>query len=1734
MKRLIEEYGTVTVAAVCGLILIMILMGVGLIVNNNAGNMFNSFVNTNNDTVESVVYKVEYNSISGKKLSVGSVSGVLGSTKEVKPIAKVGYTAPASQTVTWDDPDMKIITFLYTPIEYKLTFDYAGGNANNPATYTIESDEIVLNVPTRTGYNFTGWTGPGITNPTLDVKIPQGSSGDRKYVATWNVNSYKYNIVYESSSGLPLGSDSVTAEFGTTKTISAPEKTGYVKPADQQVVWDVTDPKVIKFIYTPVEYNINYSLDSGTLSNPTTKYTIESNDIKLQTPIKNGYTFTGWVGSNGQTPSKNVVIPKGSTGEKNYTAKWAKNSYTLKFDANGGSVTPTSKTVPFGDAYGNLPTPTRAEFTFNGWFTEKIGGTKVDQSTVMGAASKTLYAHWTAIEYTAYFNGNGGSDGTPIKGPFGTKFSQLPVSTRVGYAFDGWYTQKQGGTKIDTTTTMPSGGATYYAHWNANKVNYVVKHRTMNLDGASYSDYSIEKLAANADSTVTPSVMSINGYTAPAQQTITVAPDGSSVVTYDYARNKYTYQVNNATGFTLNNATPNGSYFHGTTINLDGTVKPGYTFIKWTSNNSNIVFENNIKATSFVMPILTSTLDKLTITPQIGINTYTISYDLNGGTLSSPNPSSYTIETRDFTLNKPTRPGYKFIGWTGSNGTTPQTEVTIKQGTIENLSYVANWEKVDLSITYELNGGTNHKDNPSIYQVGSQVIVLKDATKTGYNFAGWFLDSGFKQRITEIDCSKYNAPITLYAKWTAKQVVVNFNSNDGTNKRETRTYTYDQASSALTLPKWTRTGYDAIGYATTSSGAKAFDIGQAVDNQFIIANEGTLNLYVKWEAQAVKINIYKDDGTGQIVSLTAKYDTTTVLPGASSFSRIGYTPSYFSTTVGGSKLYSLGQTLTNEEILKYVSAGKLDLHVVYNAIPYNLTYNLNGGTLAKANPSTYTIETPTFVLNNPSKTGYIFNGWGVEKQLSLKTDFTLDKQTTIVIRGTSDALYDDTLVLEDTTTGREIRKYKVYGGDAKPFMTVWIAEAGTYRISQMVGCAKVSSITYVDGPQKTMSVTQGSYGDKSFAASWLLSTGTEYKVNHYWQNITDDNYTLQETETKTGTTESKVTLSGTAKAYPGFNYVNSKVNGNVVTDAEINPDGSLKIDSYYNRTIHELNVNGMLDGTLSDDTVGYAKFNVKLNGTIDGASNEEEYYNQNVRYGSSYEIYNIRPETGYSFVGVSSNSEPLKGTVTKNSNVVLEFKTNTYTITLNANGGSLSGMSTFNKKFGDPIGMFSEPTRNGYEFVGWFDAKTGGTQYTSATKMPASNITLYAQWKQKEIEKDFKIYYHSNTSVSGYDEIVTQGVNAWENFTFKAANTFTHPQGKKFVHWAETPDGMGANYIPDTSLSYYWGQDLHLYAIWEEPTETLEYTVTLNSNLDYGTTEGSGKYTQGTTIQIRAIPNNGNEFVQWSDGVTDNPRNITVNSNIDLTAEFRRITSTQNAKIIYDDNLTGATISQSVNANSSVTIYGSDTFTRSGYTIKNWCTISNGTGYCYAPGSTTYWDETTTTRLFAIWEPTAPKILYGYQDVTSWSSTDLTSKPAGNQYRSRTQYQVNYSYNENERYDCSTYYMHCGPKDGCWSEGWSDQWSCPGSVVWRCKNEKWCNRTVTRSGTTGWQDSSDSVPKGWKTGINSSRTVYNAPASWSDVTQTSSTTTSTTSRKAVYSRDGGSTWTECSGSCPTS
>lgn len=149
--------------------------------------------------------------------------------------------------------------------------------------------------------------------------------------------------------------------------------------------------------------------------------------------------------------------------------------------------------------------------------------------------------------------------------------------------------------------------------------------------------------------------------------------------------------------------------------NLETPQKDGYTFKGWYIGNE--LFDSSSKLT-----------EDTAITAKYEIINYDISYSLDGGSESS-NPTEYNIETNTFTLKKPTKTGYSFLGWTGSNGNIPQTTVTIEKGTTGNKSYVAHWsEKMICIPATEIHTSTCGRTSGGCFAAGYTLKGKKGTT----------------------------------------------------------------------------------------------------------------------------------------------------------------------------------------------------------------------------------------------------------------------------------------------------------------------------------------------------------------------------------------------------------------------------------------------------------------------------------------------------------------------------------------------------------------------------------------------------------------------------------------------------------------------------------------------------------------------------------------------------------------------------------------------------------------------------------------------------------------------------------------------------------------------------------------------------------------------------------------------------------------------------------------------
>ena len=470
--------------------------------------------------------------------------------------------------------------------------------------------------------------------------------------------------------------------------------------------------------WTDPTYAVTLHPNGGTINNGNVTEYIYGVGATLPTAddmTYTGHTFKGWYDNESLTGDPVTAIGGTEMGNKEYWAKWEINQYTITFDTAGGS-----EIAPITQDYGTAVTapepPAKPGYTFTGW--------NPALPATMPAENLTVTAQWTVNQYTITFATDGGSEVAPITQDYGSAITAPAAPTREGYTFTGW----------DKTipATMPAGDMTITAQWTVNQ--YTI---TYDLDGGTAEGnpdtYTVETDAFTLKNPTRPghtfTGWSGTGLTGEDNLTLTI-PKGSTgnrSYTAHWSLNTYsiTYDLNGGTA----SGNPTSYTVESATITLNQPTKTGYTFTGW--SGTDLTGEDNLTVT-----IPAGSTGDRSYTAHWSLNTYSITYDLDGGTASG-NPDFYTVESSTITLNPPTRTGYTFIGWSGTDlSGSDNLTVTIPTGSIGNRSYTAHWSLNTYSITYDLDGGTAF-GNPDSYTVESAAITLNEPTKAGYVFTGW-------------------------------------------------------------------------------------------------------------------------------------------------------------------------------------------------------------------------------------------------------------------------------------------------------------------------------------------------------------------------------------------------------------------------------------------------------------------------------------------------------------------------------------------------------------------------------------------------------------------------------------------------------------------------------------------------------------------------------------------------------------------------------------------------------------------------------------------------------------------------------------------------------------------------------------------------------------------------------------------------------------------------------------
>ena len=310
------------------------------------------------------------------------------------------------------------------------------------------------------------------------------------------------------------------------------------------------------------------------------------------------------------------------------------------------------------------------------WYTEKTGGNTVSAQcnnteaeypdwteknwnlTTTDGATVDLYARWQANNYKIAYNLNGGTYGTshPTSADYDTMVT-IDNPSKAGYTFTGWAI-----TGYDSTTSGHNA-----ATWSGEK-------------GTSYKN-----LTTTDGATVTFTAT----WSKEAPKTANLQTTGDVGIKTTSHPDKAVVNI-------------------GSNVQISAVLNTGYVFKGW--------YNGNVKVSDDLSFVYTMPNKDTVLTAKTTPINYTISYNLNGGAVVVSNPTSYNIETPTFALHNPTKLGYVFVGWTGSNGTIPQKAVSIYKGSTGNKSYKANWTAADIGYTvnhYVMDINGNYPSTPT-------------------------------------------------------------------------------------------------------------------------------------------------------------------------------------------------------------------------------------------------------------------------------------------------------------------------------------------------------------------------------------------------------------------------------------------------------------------------------------------------------------------------------------------------------------------------------------------------------------------------------------------------------------------------------------------------------------------------------------------------------------------------------------------------------------------------------------------------------------------------------------------------------------------------------------------------------------------------------------------------------------------------------------------------------------
>ena len=1454
------------------------------------------------------------------------------------------WSAPKSFTVQWNLNDG-------TPAGHPAT------NPNTVASYTVLDADVTVRPATRTGYDFEGWyDNPGLTGTPV-TNLHTMDAENKQYYAKWSAAknyTVQWHLNDTTPAGHPASNPNTLASYTVLDadvTIQPATRTGYTflgwydnvgfagTPVTTLRTMDAEDKAYYaKWDTTPNTYPINYVLNDGSpaghpASNPSTNltsYTVLTNgggNIALQPASRNGYTFLGWYDNASFTGAPIIDFPAMDAAAKTFYAKWSSaDSYTVSYTLNDGTPaghtatnpnTVTSYTVL--DSNVTLAPATRTGYDFEGWYDNSgFTGTPITGFPTSDAENKHYYAKWSAAKsYTVQWNLNDNAPaGHPANNPntvasYTVLDADVTIhpATRTGYTFQGWYDNTAlTGTPVTNLHTMDAENKQYFAKWDSTPISYPINYvlndgtpagTTATNPAGNLTSYTV---LTNGSGNISLLPALRNGYTfegwydnaAFSGAPITSFPAMDATPKTFYA--KWSSANNYSVTYTLNDVTPAGhpatnpntvtSY---TVLDPNVTLAPatrtGYDFEGWYDNPG-------FTGTPITGFLSSDAENKHYYAKWSAVKSYNVQYHLNDSTpaghpASNPNTvTSYTVLDADVALRPATRTGYDFEGWYDNAALTGTPVTNLHTMDAENKQYYAKWSAAkNYTVQWELNDSApagHPATNPNTvttYTVLDADVTIQPATRTGYNFLGWYADPAFTgspvTNLHTMDAENKH----YYARWSSPDSYsVTYHLNDATpvghpatNPNTKLSYNVTEADFAI-VPA-TRTGYTFEGWYDNPGFT-----GTPITSLHTM-DAANKNYYAKWSAaQSYPINYVLNDNashpaTNPAVNLTSY--TVETLPSPIAVAnplRTGYTFQgwYDNAAFTGTPISSFPamDAAPKTFYAKWSSANN-----------YSVIYTLNDSTPAghpATNPNTvtsYTVLDPNVTLAPATRTGYDFEGWYDNPGFSgapitgFPTGDAADKHYYAKWSAAKNYtvqwhLNDSAPAGHPATNPNSVANYTVLDADIaiQPATRTGYTFLGWYDNPGLSG-SPVTTLHTMDAENKQY-YAKWSAAPNSYPIHYVLNDGTP--AGHPATNPTG-NLTSYTVLTNSGGNINLLPASRNGYTFEGW-YDNAAFSGAPITSFPA------------------------MDATAK---TFYAKWSAPNNYTVtytlnDGTPAGHPATNPNMV--TSYTVLDpnvtLAPatRTGYDFEGWYDNAAlsgtpitgfPASDAVNKHFYAKWSAPKN-YTVQWNLNDGTPAGHPATNPNtvtsyaVTDADVAIQPATRTGYDFLGWYDnAGFTGTPVTNLHTMDAENKQFFAKWSPA---KSYTVQWNLNDSApTGHP---ATNPNTVATYTVEDADVAINPAtrtGYTFLGWYDNAALTGT---PVTNLRTMDAENKQYFAKWNSTPISYPINYVLNDGTPAGTTatNPAGNLTSYTVLtngsgNINLLPalRNGYTFQGWYD-----------------------------------------------------------------------------------------------------------------------------------------------------------------------------------------------------------------------------------------------------------------------------